>query len=469
MNTPRFRTERDSMGEMSVPEWALWGATTQRAVENFPVSGRPVPPEIIRAYGHIKAACALANLDLGKLPREKAWAIVEAAEEVARGELDAHFPVDVFQTGSGTSTNMNANEVIANRVSQKAARPVGSFDPVHPNDHVNMGQSSNDTFPTAMHVAAACLLTNELVPALRRMHATLDRQTRDWDSVIKVGRTHLMDATPIRAGQIFAGYASIVEHSIERAGRALDALREIALGGTAVGTGLNTHPEFGARVAAELSRRCGVELREARNHVEAQSAKNAFVEASGQIRTIALGLSKIANDVRWLGSGPRCGISELTIPAVQPGSSIMPGKVNPVICESLIQVACQVVGNDATIALADFGGVGSILELNVAMPVMAERMIESIRLLSRAVDLFAEKLLNGLEVDSARCAELVEGSLMMVTSLTPEIGYDRAAALAKEALASGRTIRELVLEKKLLSQTRLDELLDPRRMTEPGG
>ena len=469
MNEPHCRKEKDSMGEIPVPEWALWGATTQRAVGNFPVSGRPVPPEIIHAYGHIKAACALANRDLGKLPREKAWAIIEAAEEVARGELDAHFPVDVFQTGSGTSTNMNANEVIANRVSQKAGKPIGSFDPVHPNDHVNMGQSSNDTFPTAMHLAAACLLANELVPALGRMHATLDRQARDWDSVVKVGRTHLMDATPIRAGQVFAGYASIVEHSIERAGRALDALREIALGGTAVGTGLNTHPEFGARVAAELSRRCGVELREARNHAEAQSAKNAFVESSGQIRTIAVGLSKIANDVRLLGSGPRCGISELKIPAVQPGSSIMPGKVNPVICESLIQVACQVVGNDATIALADFGGVGSILELNVAMPVMAERMIESIRLLSRVVDVFVEKLLAGLEVDSARCAELVERSLMTVTSLAPGIGYDRAAALAREALASGKTIRELVLERELLSETRLDELLDPRRMTKPGG
>jgi len=469
MSEPRYRKEHDSMGEMSVPEWALWGATTQRAVENFPVSGRPIPPEVIHAFGHLKAACALVNLDLGKLPRELAEAVIGAAEEVARGEHDAHFPIDVFQTGSGTSSNMNANEVIANRASQKAGKPIGSFQPVHPNDHVNMGQSSNDTFPAAIHVAAAAVIKDELVPALERLRASLDRKANDWGAVIKIGRTHLMDATPIRVGQVFSGYASQAAHGIERAERAISVLGELAIGGTAVGTGINTHVEFGARVAAELSRRTGVRFREAANHFEAQAAKDAYVEASGELKTIAVSLSKIANDIRLLGSGPRCGIFELMLPAVQPGSSIMPGKVNPVICESVIQVACQVAGNDATIALANFGGVGSLMELNVAMPVMADRMLDSIHLLARVSNVFVDKLLSGLEVNRERCEALLEQSLMLVTSLAPEIGYEKAAKLAKEAFASGKTIRQLCMEKELLSAKRLDELLDPRSMTMPGG
>ena len=469
MTEKGFREERDSMGTMSVPEWALWGATTQRAVANFPISGRPIPREVIHAFGHLKAAGARVNHELGKLPQEKAAAIIEAAEEVARGEFDQHFPIDIFQTGSGTSSNMNANEVIANRASQRAGKPIGSFDPVHPNDHVNMGQSSNDTFPAAIHVAAAIAMARELKPALQKLHAALDRQAREWDGIIKIGRTHLMDATPIRVGQVFSGYASQVAHSIERIERALHTLGELAIGGTAVGTGINTHIEFGARVAAELSTRTGVAFREASNHFEAQAAKDAFVEASGEMKTIAVSFSKIASDIRLLGSGPRCGIYELILPALQPGSSIMPGKVNPVICESVIQVAVQVIGNDATITYAGFGGVGSLMELNVAMPVMADRMMDSIHLLARAAHVFVDNLLAGLEVNRARCEELVDQSLMMVTSLAPEIGYESAAKLAKEAFASGKTTRQLTLEKKLMSESRLKELLDPASMTRPGG
>src|SRR5437867_9453968 len=469
MSETSFREERDSMGTMQVPDWALWGATTQRAVDNFPVSGRPIPPELIHAFGHLKAASARVNLELGKVPRDKATAIIDAGEEVARGELDQHFPIDGFQTGSGTSSNMNVNEVIANRASQRARRPIGSFDPVHPNDHVNMGQSSNDTFPTAMHVAAAVAMAKELKPALQKLHAALDRRAREWDAIVKIGRTHLMDATPIRVGQVFSGYASQVAHAMERADRAVHVLGELAIGGTAVGTGINTHPEFGSRVAAELSRRTGVPFREAVNHFEAQGAKDGFVEASGEMKTIAVGLSRIAGDIRLLGSGPRCGIFELSLPATQPGSSIMPGKVNPVICESVIQVAVQVVGNDATITCGGFGGVGSLLELNVAMPVMADRMMNSIQLLGRASHLFVDKLLDGLEVNRERCEALIDQSLMMVTSLAPEIGYESAAKLAKEAFASGKTIRQLALEKKLMSEDRLRELLDPTSMTRPGG
>jgi len=464
---PRFREETDSMGTVRVPEDALWGASTQRAIENFPIGGRPLPAELIHAYGHVKAACAAINGALGRLAPSRTAAILAAADEVARGDLDAQFPVDVFQTGSGTSTNMNVNEVIANRASQKAGRLLGSHDPVHPNDHVNLGQSSNDTFPTAIHVAAATAIARGLAPALAATHAVLTRQAREWDGIVKTGRTHLMDATPVRMGQVFGGYASQIEHALARADRALHALGELPIGGTAVGTGINTHPEFGARVAAELSRRTGLTLREAANHFEAQGSRDTLVEASGAIRTIAVSLSKIANDIRLMGSGPRCGLGELALPAIQPGSSIMPGKVNPVLCESVIQVAARVIGNDATIACAALGGVGSILELNTAQPVMAEALLESIRLLARATRLFAGKVLAGLEVRRDRCEETVERSLMAVTALAPAIGYETAALLAKEALDTGRTIRELALEKSLLPEERLSEMLDPLRMTEP--
>jgi fumarate hydratase class II len=468
MDPNQYRIEQDSMGQMRVPQWALWGASTQRAVENFPVSGRGIPVEVVRAFGLLKAACAKVNKDLGKLPAAIADAVVEAAEEIAAGQLDQHFVVDVYQTGSGTSSNMNVNEVIANRVSQKAGKPIGSKTPAHPNDHVNMGQSSNDTFPTAMHVAAAVALHSQLKPALSKLHATLSSHARQWDSIVKIGRTHLMDATPIRVGQVFSGYASQVQFALARVDRAVEALGELAIGGTAVGTGINTHLEFGSRVAAELSRRTGLSFREAANHPEAQAAKDGFVEASGQLKAVAVSLSKIANDIRWLGSGPRCGLGELILPAIQPGSSIMPGKVNPVICESVIQVAARVIANDAVITYGGFGGVGSILELNVAMPVMADAMMESIRLLTNVSHVFVDKALAGLKVNERRCRELIDQSLMMCTSLAPEIGYDHAAKLAKQAYEQNKTIRQLALEQRLMDEQKLAELLDPVAMTHPG-
>jgi fumarate hydratase class II len=465
-----FRTEKDSMGQMQVPDWALWGASTQRAVENFPVSGRGIPAEVVHAFGLLKSACAKVNKDLGKLDAGLADVIVHGADQVAAGEHDKHFVVDVFQTGSGTSSNMNANEVIANLANQKLGHLAGSKDVaggVHPNDHVNMGQSSNDTFPTAMYVAAAAMLDQQLKPALEGLHEALRKHAQDWDDVIKIGRTHLMDATPIRVGQVFSGYASQVEHALDRVDQAVWALSELAIGGTAVGTGINTHVEFGRRVAVVLSEQTGVEFREADNHPEAQAAKDGFVEASGLLKTIAVSLSKIANDIRWLGSGPRCGLSELVLPAIQPGSSIMPGKVNPVICESVIQVAARVIANDAAITYGGFGGVGSIMELNVAMPMMADAMMESITLLANVSTVFVDKLLTGLEVNAQRCAELIDQSLMMCTSLAPVIGYDNAAKLAKQAFAEGKTIRELAREQGLMDEAKLTELLDPEAMTRP--
>jgi len=470
MTDAAYRTEKDSMGQMQVPDWALWGASTQRAVENFPVSGRGIPAEVVHAFGLLKAACAQTNKDLGKLPADLADVIIDAASEVAAGEHDKHFVVDVFQTGSGTSSNMNANEVIANLANRKLGHAIGSKDlsgSVHPNDHVNMGQSSNDTFPTAMHVAAAVAIDKQLAPALQALHSTLGRLAKRWDRIIKIGRTHLMDATPIRVGQVFGGYASQAQHALGRAGQAAAALTELAIGGTAVGTGINTHIDFGKRVAKELTGRTGVAFQEAANHPEAQAAKDGFVQASGLMKTIAVSLSKIANDIRWLGSGPRCGLAELILPAIQPGSSIMPGKVNPVICESVIQVAARVIANDAAITYGGFGGVGSILELNVAMPMMADAMMESITLLARVSTIFVDKLLNSLEVNAKRCEQLIDQSLMMCTSLAPEIGYDNAAKLAKQAFAQDKTIRQLALEQKLIDETRLSQLLDPDSMTRP--
>ncbi len=469
MSETDSRIEKDSMGDMHVPRWALWGASTQRAADNFRISGRLIPVEIIHAFGLLKAACAKVNLDLKKLAPDLATLIIDAADEVASGQLDAHFVVDVFQTGSGTSSNMNANEVIANRIGQKVGKPIGSKDPVHPNDHVNMGQSSNDTFPTAMHVAAAVAIDTRLKPELNKLYNTLDQLSKRWDTVVKIGRTHLMDATPIRMGQVFGGYASQIEHAVDRADRAVYALGELAIGGTAVGTGINTHTDFGRRVAQALSDRTGVAFREAANHPEAQAAKDALVEASGQLRVIAVSLSKIANDIRWLGSGPRCGLSELVLPAIQPGSSIMPGKVNPVICESVIQVATRVVANDTAVTMGGFGGVGSILELNVAMPVIADAIMESIKLLANVSAVFVDKLLAGLEVDAKRCEQLIDQSLMMCTSLAPEIGYDAAAKLAKQAFSEGKTIRQLAQEQQLLDDATLRRLLNPESMTRPGG
>lgn len=468
MTDTKQRTERDSMGQMSVPEWALWGASTQRAVENFPVSGRTIPGPVVHAFGRLKAACARVNHDLGKLDASLAEQITKASQDVAAGTLDKHFVVDVYQTGSGTSTNMNANEVIANRVSQTAGKAIGSKEPVHPNDHVNMGQSSNDTFPTAMHVGAACEIQDKLIPALERLHKTLSTQAERWDTIIKIGRTHLMDATPIRVGQVFSGYAAQAGQSVARARGAVETLCELAIGGTAVGTGINTHPDFGRLVAADLAKQTGVAFREAENHPEAQAAKDSTVDAHARLKTIAVSLSKIANDIRWLGSGPRCGLAELSLPAIQPGSSIMPGKVNPVICESVIQVAARVVANDIAVTAGGFGGVGSILELNIAMPLIADSLIESIALLTGACTIFVDKLLAELEVNADRCEQLIDQSLMMCTSLAPEIGYDQAAKLAKQAFQEGKTIRELATEQKLMPAERLTALLNPDGMTGPG-
>jgi fumarate hydratase class II len=466
MTQKRTRIEKDSMGEMTVPTNALHGASTHRAVLNFPVSGYRFSRPFIRALGLIKGAAARANHDLGLLDEDRAGLIAEAAEEVAEGKLDEHFPLDIFQTGSGTSTNTNANEVIANRSAQLAGRPIGSHDPVHPNDHVNMGQSSNDVIPSAIHISAAEVLKNDLVPALERLHAALETKAKEFWPIIKIGRTHLMDATPIRLGQEFSGYAQQVAYSKARAEKAFEALREIALGGTAVGTGLNGHVDFPRKVLQHIERRTGIGFYEAKNHFEAQGGKDGVVEASGHLKTIAVTLFKIANDIRWLGSGPRCGIGEIRLPATQPGSSIMPGKVNPVMSESLMMICAQVIGNDVTITWA---GANGNFELNVMMPIMAHDLLESIRLLANGVDIFCEKCVRGIEANEERCRELVELSMAMVTSLSPKIGYDRSAEIAKESAKTGRTVREIAREKKLLPEEELERALDPVKMTEPGG
>ena len=472
MTNQTTRIETDSMGQMSVPIDALYGASTARAVDNFPIARRSVPPAIIHAFGHLKAASAQANRTLKKLEPMQADPIIAAANEVAEGKHDKHFPVDVYQTGSGTSTNMNANEVIANLANLALGYGIGAKEDrgaVHPNDHVNMGQSSNDTFPTAMHVAAALAIKNNLIPACDQLYSALNEKAEQWDAVVKIGRTHLMDATPIRMGQVFSGYAQQAKHAKQQAECALAYIcTNVPIGGTAVGTGINTHPEFGRHVCTILSQRTEIEFIEAQNHPEAQATKDHFVATHGQLKNIAVSLTKIANDIRHLGSGPRCGIFELALPAIQPGSSIMPGKVNPVICESAIQVACRVIGNDAVVTTAGLGGVGSLFELNVAMPVMIDAFLESVTLLANVCNVFVERLLDGLEVNEARCRELIDQSLMMVTSLAPKLGYDNAARLAKQAFEQDKTIRQIVQEQDLLDESTLNELLDPDRMTRPG-
>ncbi len=453
------------MGEMPVPDEALYGASTQRAVLNFPVSGRPLPPPFLHGLGLVKWACARANAELGLLGTDKARLIEQVALEIAAGKLDAHFPIDVFQTGSATSANMNANEVIANRTSQLRGEPIGSKRPLHPNDDVNLGQSSNDVIPTALHVSVALALQHQLLPALAGLAAALEQKAEAWASIVKIGRTHLMDATPLTLGQEFSGYAAQARKSADRGLRAVEALAELAIGGTAVGTGLNTHPRFGARVAALLTEKTGIPFREAANHFEAQGARDDCVEVAGHLATIAASLSKIAHDIRWLGSGPRAGLAEIKLPATQPGSSIMPGKVNPVMSEMLVQVGLYVQGLTQTVQLAGRDG---HFELNVTLPLMAHCLHESIHCLANATRLFTERCVAGLEADPARCRELVDRSLMLVTALNPHLGYDTAAALAKEAYVTGRTLRELVLEKKLLDAATLDRALDPLAMTKPG-
>jgi len=458
------RIEADSMGEMTIPGDAYWGAQTQRAVENFPISGYRFGRRFVRALGLIKRAAARANLKLDRLDGKLGKFIEQAAGEVIEGKLDRHFVLDIFQTGSGTSTNMNANEVIANRAIELAGGKIGSRDPVHPNDHVNTGQSSNDVIPTALHVSVAEALHHDLVPALELLANKLEIKSKAFDKIVKIGRTHLQDATPIRLGQEFSGYAAQARLSILRCNKAIRALRELAIGGTAVGTGINTHPDFAKLVCEDLTKETGIEFVEAANHFEAQASKDAICEASGHLRTIAVSLTKIANDIRLLGSGPRCGFGELKIPAVQPGSSIMPGKVNPVMCEMVVMVAAQVTGNDTAVALGCRDG---HLELNVMMPMMAHNCLESIRLLGSAARTFAEKCVEGIGVDAERCSELVERSLAMCTSLVPEIGYDKSAAIAKEAYRTGKTVRQVALEQGVLDEKKLNEVLDPTSMTEP--
>ncbi|MGQ0668739.1 MAG: class II fumarate hydratase [Actinomycetota bacterium] len=459
-----FRIEKDTMGEVRVPAHAYYGAQTQRAVENFPISGLRFPRRFIQALGMIKWAAARVNEDLGLLEPGVADLIRRVADEVASGRLDGEFVLDVFQTGSGTSTNMNANEVIANRAIEIVGGERGSKE-IHPNDHVNLGQSSNDVIPTTIRLATLLGIAEGLIPALERLRESLRAKALEFDDVVKVGRTHLMDATPVRLGQEFSGYAAQVGLGLERLRSAMERLAELPLGGTAVGTGLNAHPEFAPRVIALLAERTGLPVREAADHFEAQGSQDALVEVSGVLKMVAVSLMKVANDVRWMGSGPRAGIGELRLPSLQPGSSIMPGKVNPVIPEVVRQVAAQVIGNDAVVTI---GGALGEFELNVMMPVMAHNVLQSVDLLTSAATVFREKCVGGLEADAERARALVEQSFPIITALVPKIGYEAAADIAKEALATGRGVREIAAERGILPPEELEEALDVRRMTEGG-
>ncbi|QDT59190.1 Fumarate hydratase class II [Stieleria bergensis] len=471
-----YRNEHDSMGDVQVPADAYYGAQTQRAVDNFPISGWRLPETMIQAMGMVKHACGIANRDLGKLTGtgknplsdDQVAAMLAAADEVADGKLADQFPVDVFQTGSGTSSNMNINEVISNRAIEIAGGDRMAIEKsIHPNDHVNMGQSTNDTFPTAIHVATAVQIQNALLPALKSLHASLVDKAAAWDKIIKIGRTHLMDATPLRLGQEFGGFARQVELSIARAEIARDSVLELPVGGTAVGSGINTHPEFGSRVAAALQQRTGIKFIEAVNHFEGNAQRDGLVQAHGELKCIAQTLFNLANNIRWLGSGPRCGYYEVKLPSRQPGSSIMPGKVNPVMCESMMQLTARVVGNDGTITLS--GAAGGNFQLNIMMPVMAQTILDSIMLLAGGSNAFVDFCVAEMEPNEEACNAAVEQSLSMCTSLNPLIGYEQAAKLAKEAFASGQTIRELCLEKQILPEDQLSEALDPWKMTEPQG
>jgi fumarate hydratase class II len=459
------RIEKDSMGEVRVPAARMWGAQTQRAYENFRVSGRTMPKRFLAALARIKGASAQANEDLGLLDGRIAKAVRDAADAVAAGRHDADFPLDVFQTGSGTSTNMNMNEVIGNVANVALGGKPGAKSPVHPNDHVNLGQSSNDAIPTALHVSVALATRDLLFPALSRLASVLLDKAEEFDAVVKVGRTHLQDATPIRMGQVFSGYAAQVAHARQRVAIAWDGLLEVALGGTAVGTGIGRDPEFHVRAIEHLSRSTGLPLRRARNPFEALAGREACVFFAGSLSAAAAALGKVANDVRFLGSGPRCGLGELKLPELQPGSSIMPGKVNPVMSESLLMACMLVQGNATTVSIA--GGAGNF-ELNVTLPLLAMTLLDSVEVLSGAVVGFADRCIAGLAVDEERVASLVEESLMLATALAPHIGYDAAAALAKQAYKEGKTIRALAEEKRVLPPERLKEVLDLRHMTEPG-
>lgn len=459
-----YRIEKDSMGLVKVPKEAYYGAQTQRAVENFPISGWRFGRELIFALSLIKYASVKANSELGLLEGKIAGAIEKASAEVIEGRWDKQFVVDIFQTGSGTSTNMNANEVIANRANEILGGKKGTYQPVHPNDHVNLCQSSNDVFPSAIHIASVFLLQQKLLPALRDLHKSLKDKVEEFHPIIKIGRTHLQDATPIRLGQEFGGYARQVELGIQRIQNAMKSLSELPLGGTAVGTGINTHPLFAKKAISIMNKEIGYRFYEAVDHFEAQGAKDALVEMSGTLKTVAGSLIKIANDIRWLGSGPRCGIGEIRLPETQPGSSIMPGKVNPVIPESLIQVCAQVIGNDSAITLA---GLSGNFELNVMMPLVAYNLLQSIHLLANAVNNFSKRCVKGLMADRKRCEEMIEKSLALATALTPKIGYEEAARIAKKAFVQNKTIREVVEGEGLFSTKELNRLLDPRSMISP--
>ncbi|PSG97681.1 aspartate ammonia-lyase [Thermoplasmatales archaeon SW_10_69_26] len=462
MTDDDVRIEEDTMGEVRVPADALYGAQTQRAVDNFPVSGDPLPARFVRAMGMVKLACARVNRELETVDAKKAEAIAQAAEEVAEGEHDDEFPVDVFQTGSGTSTNMNTNEVLANRATQILGAEVGSKQ-VHPNDHVNHGQSSNDTIPTALHLATILAVEEDLVPALDGLHQTLEAKAEEFDDVVKVARTHLQDATPTRLGLEFGGYAASVANGRDRVVQAIDELREVAIGGTAVGTGLNAPQGFGELVTEELSDIAGTDVYEAANHFEAQGQKDAITHVSGALNALASSLMKIANDIRLLGSGPRCGLGEIDLPAVQPGSSIMPGKVNPVIPESVVQVGAQVAGNHQVVTQGNQWGQ---LDLNAMMPLMARNVLESIELLANVSRIFDEKCVAGIEANEEQAESFVEQSTAIVTALNPYIGYEKASKVAKQAFREGKTVRQVVVEEGLMDEDEVDEALDVRAMTE---
>ncbi|SVB73553.1 uncharacterized protein METZ01_LOCUS226407 [marine metagenome] len=459
-----MRKEKDTMGSMDVPDDAYFGAQTQRAIENFPISNITISHSMIRALGIIKRSAAIINNDLGLLNDERKIAIVQAADEIIEGKFDHQFPIDIYQTGSGTSSNMNCNEILSNRASEIMGGKIGSKVPVHPNDHVNLGQSSNDVIPTAIHIAVNIMLEMELIPTMQKLANELDNKVSEFSGIVKIGRTHLQDATPITLGQEFSGYRQMIINGIKRIQNTQSLLSELAQGGTAVGTGINTNENFGSLMAKEISHFTGIDFCESPNHFEAQGAQDAAVETSGALKTVAVSLSKIANDIRWLGSGPRSGIGELNIPPVQPGSSIMPGKVNPVICESMIQVCSQVIANDTAINL---GGLGSVFELNLMLPLIAHNMLFSINILSNSINIFVDKLLVDIQANSDKCEGYIEGSLAMCTSLVPEIGYDKAAQIAYEAFKKNKTIRQVLKDNKLLSDKKIEKLLNSKLMIKP--
>lgn len=459
-----MRKEKDSMGEMYVPDDAYYGAQTQRAIENFQISNFTLSKSMIDALAIVKRSAAIANYQLGLIDENIKNAIINSSDEIIEGKFDNQFLIDIFQTGSGTSSNMNCNEIISNRASEIMGGSIGTKKPVHPNDHVNLGQSSNDVIPTAIHIAANTLIENKLIPSLQLLEKELEKKSFEFKDIIKIGRTHLQDATPITLGQEFSGYLHMIKNSITRIKNTQKLMSELAIGGTAVGTGINTHTKFGSIVALEVSKYTKINFVEASNHFEAQGAQDAAVEVSGALKSIAVSLSKIANDIRWLGSGPRAGLGELILPAVQPGSSIMPGKTNPVICESVIQACAQVIGNDLAITI---GGQGGVFELNLMLPLIAHNLTSSISILANSATAFTQKLIIDLKANKDKCSSYIEGSLAMCTSLAPLIGYDKAAEIAYEAYRTGKTVRQIAEENNVLDQEKLNTTLDPKSMIEP--